>query len=251
MAKSCAACMAASAAPSGLLRCMAWASTASHGAICRSLGRSGIRRSTAPAASWSPRRPQFADPLEGGPAVRRAFGAGRLRRVRRAGHDVDRVLLPAAGAAGVQQVAGHALGDDQVAGVDRPALRDVHVARVVQLRGLLKVGAGHEELRATTGPALCAADTTASRSKAPWCHPSIRIVSRLASVCPSASMRVLSRARTRSPVPGRVAVRERDLIGAADVPRSISRSRASRASSAPHLVGGGQQQRVLGRRGGR
>jgi hypothetical protein len=36
-------------------------------------------------------------------------------------------------------------------------------------------------------------ETTASRSKAPSCQPSIRIVSRFASVCPSASIRVLSR----------------------------------------------------------
>ena len=48
--------MVVSVVPSGFLRCMACASTASHGAICRSLGRSGIRIFTALAAASSPAR---------------------------------------------------------------------------------------------------------------------------------------------------------------------------------------------------
>ena len=61
--------------------------------------------------------------------------------------------------------------------------------------------------------------------------PSIRIVSRLASVCPSASIRVFSRARTRSPRPARLP--SASVISAGPTsPNSASRSRTRAASRA-------------------
>ena len=52
--QSCADWITSSAVRSGSSCCSAWASTASHGASCRSLGRSGILSGTSRARSGRP-----------------------------------------------------------------------------------------------------------------------------------------------------------------------------------------------------
>ena len=82
--------------PLRLACCSAWARTASQGAICRSLGRSGIlsRTLSAPRRA-SPACRSRAASLDLGVRVGLALGPAGLRRVRRAGHHVEGVLLPA------------------------------------------------------------------------------------------------------------------------------------------------------------
>ena len=245
VAKSCAACIASSAVPSGSSRCIACASTASHGAICRSLGRSGIRSDTASAAAVSPGQAQLVSLPDGGVGVGLALRAGRLGRVRRAGHHVNGVLLPAPGAsrctAGPRDdsLAGH-----QVPGVDRcgPARR----ARSRRSRVPPRTRGRRRGRRTagTTARARSCRDTTARRPSPLSCQSSSRIVSRFASVCPSASIRVFSRARTRSPVLAGFPSASTMSVRSATWRRSISRSRTSRESLRRLLVRRGQQQRV-------
>ena len=143
--QSCAACISSSAVRSGSSCCRAWARTASHGASCRSLGRSGIVSRTARAPVDVALAAQLSGLPDRGVGVGLPLGPARLRRVRRPGRDVDRVLLPAAGGAGVDQAARGAGVDHQVAAVDSAALGDVDVAGVGQLGRLLQVRGGDEE----------------------------------------------------------------------------------------------------------
>ena len=75
VAKSCAACISSRAVRSGSSCCRAWARTASHGASCRSLGRSGIRSGTARAPAMSPCAAQLGGLLDGASAVKASRSA--------------------------------------------------------------------------------------------------------------------------------------------------------------------------------
>jgi len=61
------------------------------------------------------------------------------------GHDVGRVPLAAAAHAHVERLPPGRLVDDQVGGVDRPALRDMHVPRIGEVRMTFDVLIGQLE----------------------------------------------------------------------------------------------------------
>ena len=139
------------------------------------------------------------------------LGPGRLRRVRRAGHHVDGVLLPAPGRAGVDQARGSRPRRPPGAPGRRcgPARRGRCPRRPARRRSPGRPPG--RRTAGTTGPARSAARPRPAGRTPLSLMLSTRTTSRLASVCPSASIRVFSRARIRSPAAGLVPVRQRDL----------------------------------------
>ena len=168
------------------------------------------------------------------PGLRRQVsGAGAF------GHDVGRVALAAAAHADVERLPPGRLVHDQVRGVDRAALRDVHVPRVGQVGVLLRCTLGQLERRGprtspVRGSRPVTRRTSATRASPISSHPSMRSTSRLASRRPGspASMRSFWRATIRSPTPATLPSRSSARSSVATRPSAASSSLARRASSA-------------------